>query len=887
MPHFDKEQQKIIDIQSGTHLVLAPPGCGKTAILSERVRRALESGIQPDDMICLTFTNRAARGMEERVMAEGINTGDELFIGNTHRFCGQFLFDNNLVEKSTEIIDELNVESILEEICEDVVLGDDAKSRGSVYNAVYDLQHLLFQFREKMPDKSIIYGDRIKNYSLRGLCEDAGLSPAKSTILNIYRDPDAFIRDEIANSPSHFNTVALLKLAKRYEDYKIEHHLIDFDDILLNVYAHFLSNPEHKHYSWIQIDEVQDLNPLQIAIIDELARPDGTTIYLGDEQQAIFSFMGAKISTLHRIKEKCNGRIHHLENNYRSPSYIIDMLNEFAVKNLNADNEILPKATKIIEPAEDWLSILYSRDSITLSRQISRIVNSYPKDERTAIIVASNSEADQISTSLTGIPHFKISGKDYFCRPETSALLSLVSLINNECSQIAWANLLVGIRITDNLKKARKAVHSLFNAGISPADLLRYDCESSLGRFKTAFTSEERPVVIFDTETSGLDTHNDDIIQLAAIKTSGGEIIDRFNVFLETDKEIPPMLGEIENPLVKEYASQPHTSRKDGLMSFIEFAKGCTLCGHNLYYDYSILRHNLKRDCGLDRIESVLDGELFDTLHLTRLLSPNLHSFKLKDILFQFNLEGENSHLADDDIIATYSLSKYIAEAASDSDFIEKQQRMFEITKVFRQKLIEKIGDTFKTAFEMRDTFFSTAPLAKFVRMSADLLIKNAKINLDEKKTSYFIKYLISTSPESPAGLREELEKRATDIQTLREADLCDSNIIEEKVFVTTLHKAKGLEFENVIVFNVTDGTFPFFYSETQEEKNEDARKLYVALSRSKKRLLITIPETKIVHAKNGKVYRFSTELSPFIRNIREHFSVRNLDSDALSAAMN
>ena len=80
----DESQKRVINLQQGIHLVLAPPGCGKTQILTERVRLARKSGVNYADMLCLTFTNRAARGMVERIKA---NIDDvaaaEVYVGTT------------------------------------------------------------------------------------------------------------------------------------------------------------------------------------------------------------------------------------------------------------------------------------------------------------------------------------------------------------------------------------------------------------------------------------------------------------------------------------------------------------------------------------------------------------------------------------------------------------------------------------------------------------------------------------------------------------------------------------------------------------------------------------------------------------------------------------
>ena len=83
--------------------------------------------------------------------------------------------------------------------------------------------------------------------------------------------------------------------------------------------------------------------------------------------------------------------------------------------------------------------------------------------------------------------------------------------------------------------------------------------------------------VIFDTETTGLNVFEDDIVQIAAIKVNAGDIIDRFNIILHTDKPIPAMLGGIVNPLLQEYERAEKVDRKTGLYAFMDFVGDCTL----------------------------------------------------------------------------------------------------------------------------------------------------------------------------------------------------------------------------------------------------------------------------------------------------------------------
>ena len=320
---FDSYQQKIIELDRGSHLVLAPPGCGKTAILAERVARAIEKGADPARMLCLTFTNRASRGMKERIETR-TGSASEVFVGNTHRFCGHFLFENGIVEKSTGILDETDFMSVLAEL-----YGVDDESRltrdqSRLMNDAFNLQHLIYQFRHHHPDAILQNVDREMIGQLKAVAEELGMTPSKTVIVDIYDTIDIVI-DRLGQSPFHAPALSVLKLARDYERYKNEHRLIDFDDMLLKAYD-TLKTGTYKTYNWIQVDEVQDLNMLQLAIVELLAdRDENVSVFLGDEQQSIFSFIGAKGATINYLRTHCGDKIHRLERNYRSPGYLLEL----------------------------------------------------------------------------------------------------------------------------------------------------------------------------------------------------------------------------------------------------------------------------------------------------------------------------------------------------------------------------------------------------------------------------------------------------------------------------------------------------------------------------------------------------------------------------------
>jgi DNA helicase-2/ATP-dependent DNA helicase PcrA len=170
---FNEEQRRVIEAQGGSHLVLAPPGCGKTAVLAERIVWAHKHGVEFSDMACLTFTNRASRGMRERIYermtdVEGL---DELFVGNVHRFCSQFLFQNDLVANSTAIIDtDTSISIIADFLGEDELqVMSDARQRQR-YSTIINLQHLMYQCCQQYPSRLMVHRESPSGNALRELC---------------------------------------------------------------------------------------------------------------------------------------------------------------------------------------------------------------------------------------------------------------------------------------------------------------------------------------------------------------------------------------------------------------------------------------------------------------------------------------------------------------------------------------------------------------------------------------------------------------------------------------------------------------------------------------------------------------------------------------------
>lgn len=702
-------------------------------------------------------------------------------------------------------------------------------------------------------------------------------------------------------------------IARDYLAYKESQELLDFNDLLLKAWL-FLTDKRSfvKRYPWIQVDEVQDLSPLQLAIVEKLwndKEPSSVCVFFGDEQQAIFSFMGAKLERLQALSR--THAVHHLHRNFRSPSYLLDLFNQFAVSELDADPALLPRAEKVSEKPKGALRFLAAynaKDQIELLGELARLA---PEGETTAVLVPSNAMADTLSNHLKDlkVEHFKISGSDLFRMDVLKTAKAYLGILKDDFQTAPWAQLISRLtRKNTTLKRIRDYLAREFpEYGLLPSDLLHYSVEnpdepmSLLDDFTRAYWGE---LVVFDTETTGLEVGLDDVIQIAARKLRGGRCVDTLTLFLKTEREIPKMLGNIPNPMVEVYEAEK--ARGSLLPPVLAFVGDAPVVGHNVEYDvnivnaqYAVLKDRMKKAFDDEVDVSALPrayarGELmkrYDTLRLSYALErvicrekgiKRLPSHKLKDLIRILEVEGTNSHKADDDVAATEGLLSRFSELAR--PLVEKQR------KFLRKSSIRNMSQTLRRALseiyeehrnlsyrpqDPEDPAILVQLLREFVETLPNHTEDAGQIGEIQKKLPLLYAYLdrVLIDKERSRTLYAQLQRYLVHINSLKEADLCSSDVVRDRVFLSTVHKAKGLEFENVVIADARDGVYPFFKSKTPEAREEDARKFYVALSRAKKTITITWP------LEND--WGYSCRESPFLAAIREDF-VRVTESDVL-----
>ena len=428
MPTLARAQRAAGDPFGSRALLLAGPGCGKTHILAERVAAARERhGVRFADMLCLTFTNRAARAMRDRIAARLGELPEGLYVGNIHRFCLRLLRAGGLISADTSMLDEEDAAGFIDRY---------AHGAGAGWRA-----------------------------EVQALATDRYMT-ARGYPARLHRAL------WFTPGPHH------LRCVEAYERFKLDHNLMDFDDCLLWAFDALRERPrELPRYSWVQVDEVQDLTPLQMAVVSLLApAPDATVLYLGDEQQAIFDFLGAGSRVLERVKADCGGRILHLQRNYRSTARLVELCDTFAVEQLGIDPGFLPDVGAEPSPAGECLTLWETAPAAhkdVVAALARRMADEHP-DETTAVLVRSNAELAELSRVFAahGIPHMAAGLLDAFRRVAFKTVCAHMAVALSPLRTAEWARVLFATGTVRRLDDATALVAAMREAAMTPADLL-------------------------------------------------------------------------------------------------------------------------------------------------------------------------------------------------------------------------------------------------------------------------------------------------------------------------------------------------------------------------------------------------------------------------------
>ena len=398
---FDKlnEQQiKAVKHIDGPCLVIAGAGSGKTKVLTTRIAYLMEQGISDTNILAITFTNKAAKEMRERLNV--MVPGTRVFVGTFHSF-GLKIIRENLellgMDKNFTILDSDDVLSLIKKIMKD--LGMDIKE----------------------------------------------ISPY------FVRNKISFIKNELLTDAlldKYFNTEVEKKVIEIYHEYlKVlkKNNSVDFDDLLKLPVELFKRNSDvleryQEHYQYILIDEYQDTNEVQYKLSKMLADKYKNIFVVGDPSQSIYGFRGANFRNILDFEKNFkNTEVIKLEQNYRSTKNILDAANS-VIKNNKERKEM-----ELYSTLGDGVKVKYLR-SYDEKHEIALIVDEIKKllkegytYQDIAIFYRTNAQSRNVEEVLlkNGFP-YKVVGSYYFYnRKEIKDLLCYLRLINNTSDDVS------------------------------------------------------------------------------------------------------------------------------------------------------------------------------------------------------------------------------------------------------------------------------------------------------------------------------------------------------------------------------------------------------------------------------------------------------------------
>lgn len=410
---LNPQQLEVVVAGDGPVLVIAGAGSGKTRTIVYRVSWLLESGINPSEILLLTFTNKAAREMLHRVSLLTQIDVKQLWGGTFHHI------GNRLLRPYAK---QLGLNS-------NFTILDQGDSKDLIVACTSEL------FGEK----------KDKQFPSAEILQDViGYS------INTTNELEAVIRLRYP----HLQPVILpvLNIARRYHEKKKEMNAVDFDDLLLGC-KYLLVNYEEarKHYcskfKYVLVDEYQDTNKLQADLTDLLASENRNIMVVGDDSQSIYSFRGANFANIMEFPNRYpDARLHRLELNYRSTPEILHLANDIIENNTEQFKKTLTPTRSSIQ----WKpAVVPLRDAAQQSDFVAQRILELQDEgvslNEIAILYRAHYHSMELQLELTrrGIPFVIHSGVRFFEQRHIKDVIAHLKVLLNPFDELSWKRILL------------------------------------------------------------------------------------------------------------------------------------------------------------------------------------------------------------------------------------------------------------------------------------------------------------------------------------------------------------------------------------------------------------------------------------------------------------
>lgn len=411
---LNESQRKAVEYITGPSLVIAGAGSGKTRVLTYKIAYLLELGMKPWSIMALTFTNKAAREMKERIgKLVGMDLAAHLYMGTFHSIFSRILraeaehigFHNNFT-----IYDENDSRSLLKSIVKEIGLDDKTYKPAAVHSRI----------------------SMAKN----------NLMSAESYI----NDSDIYQRDMRARMPQ------VGKIFAAYVQRCKQANAMDFDDLLVLTYQLFDTHEEIRQkyadrFDFILVDEYQDTNHAQMCIVQQLSKDKKRVCAVGDDSQSIYSFRGANINNILSFQNQFatadgeKARLFKLEQNYRSTQNIVNAANSLIKHNRNQIPKEVFSENDRGEKLQYQPAYSDKEEALIVCKDIKRIKRQDDCEYSDfAILYRTNAQSRSFEEELRkqNIPYRIFGGLSFFQRKEIKDIIAYFRLVVNPDDEEAF-----------------------------------------------------------------------------------------------------------------------------------------------------------------------------------------------------------------------------------------------------------------------------------------------------------------------------------------------------------------------------------------------------------------------------------------------------------------
>ncbi|MDR1692362.1 MAG: UvrD-helicase domain-containing protein [Oscillospiraceae bacterium] len=393
--HLNERQREAVTTTEGPLLVLAGAGSGKTAVLTERCAMIIRQGTPPWAVLAITFTNKAAKEIKERLVRLLGKEGGDVWAMTFHAACVRILRREIAAlgyNRSFTVYDTDDQKRVMKEVLKTLNIDEKRVSPQAVL-------------------------------SLIGKAKDSE------------RDPKALA----ASAPDDYFTKLSAECYALYQKRLFDANALDFDDILALTVRLFRQEPEvlryyQRRFSYILIDEYQDTNMLQYSLVSMLAAGHRNLCVVGDDDQSIYGFRGATIENILSFeKHYPEAKVVRLEQNYRSTGAILDTANRVIAKNMGRKGKTLWTGNGPGDPVRLTVARSENEEARFISETVLSGVSEGASYRDYCILYRMNAQSGRLETQLrmSGIPYKVVGGTRFYDRAEVKDMMAYLQIIHN------------------------------------------------------------------------------------------------------------------------------------------------------------------------------------------------------------------------------------------------------------------------------------------------------------------------------------------------------------------------------------------------------------------------------------------------------------------------